>query len=178
MSAPPSALLLVDGYNIIGTWPQLKVSRDTHGLEVARRELIESLINYSAHKGYKTQVVFDAQYQNTPSNQEDYTETLSAYFTAFGQTADTYIEKLCAALRASTQRTIVATSDQTQRHMIVGYGAFWLSALQLYKEVELTARLRQRQQRGNNKRSSGRYLMHSLDATAKQRLEQWRQGIY
>lgn len=66
---PPSsyqAILLVDGYNIIGDWSDLKTSRDRDGLEVARRELIECLINYSASVAYRTKVVFDAHYQDTP----------------------------------------------------------------------------------------------------------------
>ena len=48
-------LLLVDGYNIIGSWSTLKATRDRHGLEQARHELVETLINYTVHKGYKTQ---------------------------------------------------------------------------------------------------------------------------
>ena len=89
----------MDGYNIIGAWPCLKKTRDHAGLEAARGELIEAMTSYSAFQGYETQIVFDAQYQNTSSNKEIITELLSVYYTDFGQTADTYIEKACASLR-------------------------------------------------------------------------------
>ena len=86
------AVLLVDGYNIIGTWPCLIKTRDHAGLEAARGELVEAMTNYSAFQGYETQVVFDAQYQNTPSNRETITNFLTVHYTDLGQTADTYIE--------------------------------------------------------------------------------------
>lgn len=176
MAAPPQSLLLVDGYNIIGAWSCLKKTRDRNGLESARFELTERLINYSARRGHKTQLVFDAHYQNTPSHQEIYTNALSVYYTAWAQTADTYIEKVCASLgRSSPSRFIVATSDHAQRLTVVGYGAYWMSAQQLKSDVELAERQSRRQYRPQ-KPSRRRFLSHALDANAQQRLEQWRQG--
>ena len=83
-----SALLLVDGSNIIGSWTSLKLTRDRDGLETARQELVERLLNYTTHQGYKTQIVFDSQYQKTTSTEEPYGPHLSVYFTAWTQTAD------------------------------------------------------------------------------------------
>src|SRR5689334_3185533 len=93
------AVLLVDGYNIIGAWSCLKKTRDNAGLEAAREELVEAMTSYSAFVGYETQIIFDARYHNASSNKEIITELLSVHFTDFGQTADTYIEKVCASLR-------------------------------------------------------------------------------
>ena len=45
--APP--VLLVDGYNIIGAWSELKSLRD-RDLEAARDRLVDTLINYTASK--------------------------------------------------------------------------------------------------------------------------------
>ena len=56
----PQAFLLVDGYNVIGAWSELKQARDCEGLETARWQLVETLTNYSAFQGYATEVVFDA----------------------------------------------------------------------------------------------------------------------
>ena len=180
---PPSSrqtLLLVDGYNVIGAWSSLKKTRDHHGLLAARQELIEALINYSTFKGFEAQVVFDAQYQNTPGYREVHTSYLSVYYTAHLETADTYIERVCASyqrqLYRSTPRLIVATSDRAQQLVVIGYGAESMSALQLAGEVELTASQRRRKQQSQN-RSRGRFLIHSLDANAQQRLAQWRQGL-
>ena len=176
------AFLLVDGYNIIGSWSDLKASRDRHGLEAARDALIESLINYSPMVSYRTQIVFDAHYQRTPSHIQEYTPLVSAYFTAFSETADTYIEKFCANLRHQREldrslRLIVATNDRAQRHMVTGYGAECISSQRLAGEVEITAR-RMRQKKRPSKKSSGRFLFNALDPIAQQRLRQLRQGKY
>ncbi|BAU64081.1 hypothetical protein STA3757_14500 [Stanieria sp. NIES-3757] len=181
MSPPPyQAKLLVDGYNIIGAWSQLKESRDLYGLEAARRDLIESLINYAAVRTYQTQIVFDAHYQKTPSYSEEYTSFLSVYYTAFAETADTYIERLCAAFRSNKYqdkyaRIIVATSDRAQQLTVTGYGAEWLSAQKLAGEVEIAATKIKRKKK-SNKKSSGRLLFNSLDPVSQQIFQQWRQG--
>lgn len=177
---PPQAFLLVDGYNIIGNWTSLKQTRDRHGLEPARRELVEMLINYTAHKGYEAEVVFDAQYCKTPSIKEKFTPNLAVCYTAFAETADTYIEKLCAGFsrkaNPAPSRIIVATSDRAQRLTVVGYGAEWLSAQRLGNEVDSTIRhLTKRQQ--TPQPMSGRFLASSLDSRVRQRLSQLRLGI-
>ena len=176
----PSATLLVDGYNIIGAWPLLLYTRDRNGLEAARWQLIEALVSYSAFQGFDTQIVFDAQYRNTPSNSEVITEHLSICFTDFEQTADTFIEKICAdlnqELRKFKRRVIVATSDRVQQLMVTGYGAEWMSAQKLYHEVESTAQGIRRKNKAN-KQSSSRFLANSLDPKSRQRLAQLRMGL-
>lgn len=193
----PQAVLLVDGYNIIGAWSCLKKIRDTDGLQASRWQLIEDLTNYSAYQGFITQVVFDAHYQNTCSNYEAVTESLSAYYTNFGETADTYIEKVCAAFRpylrgvlpnditiknsklpvySRISRIIVATSDRAQQLTVVGYGAEWLSAAQLKFEVQTTA-CRVRQKNKSHRQPTSRFLANSIDANARQRLAEMRMGI-
>ncbi len=179
---PPrsQAVLLVDGYNVVGAWPSLQKTRNRHGLEAARGKLIEALVNYSAFEGLDTQIVFDAQYQATGSNCEVITSNLSVHFTEFGQTADTYIEIFCASFRRNLslplKRLIVATSDRAQRLMVVGYGAECMSAQQLVYDVESKAR-RLISQNCAKKQSSGRFLVNSLDAKAQQRLAELRKGL-
>lgn len=182
--SPPSTqpVLLVDGYNIIGAWQHLKVARDRDGLEAARWQLAEALISYSAYKGLSTQIVFDAQYQQTIGTQEVKTENLSVYYTNFGETADTYIERICAAYyrrylnRSIWSRLIVATSDRAQQLTVLGYGAEWLSALQLRQEVE-AATVRSRHKHKHGKQSSGRFLASAIDPKARQKLAQMRFGL-
>ncbi|MBD2123646.1 NYN domain-containing protein [Trichocoleus sp. FACHB-262] len=174
------AVLLVDGYNVVGTWPELKQARDCDGLEAARWKLIEALTNYSAFQGYDTQVVFDAQYRDTASNCEIVTQNLSVHYTDFGQTADTFIERACALFRHDIRkfhsRLIVATSDRAQQLTVVGYGAEWMSSQQLAFEVETAAHRIHRKQR-NTQRSPQRFLANSLDPAAQQRLAELRMGV-
>lgn len=177
----PEAVLLVDGYNIIGAWSYLTKTRDRLGLEAARGELVSALTNYSALQGYETQVVFDSQYQNSCSSQEIINQNLSVHYTNFGQTADTYIEKSCAALRPYLKqshrcRLIVATNDRVQQLVVVGYGAEWMSAQQLNYQVESTLKISLTNHR-QRKQSASRFLANSIDAKARQKLAQLRMGL-
>ena len=176
------AILLVDGYNIIGDWSDLKKSRDRHGLEAARYELIECLINYTASVAYRTKVVFDAHYQDTPRSTEIYTSALSVHYTAFEETADTYIEKFCATFakrkyQQESTRLIVATNDRAQQLTVVGYGSEWLSAPMLAREVGRAAQKTKSKTRMQNKKKlPGRFLLHALDPAAQKRLRQLQRG--
>ena len=174
------AVLLIDGYNMIGAWPTLRDAHNCAGFEAARDKLVELLVNYSAFKGFDSRVIFDSHGQQTPSTQENITQNLAVHFTNFGQTADSYIEKACAQFRSDLrkfeQRLIVATSDRAQQLTVVGYGAEWMSALQLAAEVEGVVQRVKRQQR-STKRSPNRFLSHSLDPLAQERLARLRLGL-
>jgi uncharacterized protein len=178
--------LLVDGYNMIGAWKTLRprgnggnLFRDRSQIEAARTELIRLLIDYSAFQGYATQVVFDAQQRIGPSHCEQMTEHLAVYYTDFGETADTYIERCCSLSRPERvslgQRIIVATSDRVHQLTVVGYGAEWMSAQQLCLDVQAVNLLIQQKQQ-SVRPSQRRGLAHQLDPAAKQRLEQLRRG--
>jgi hypothetical protein len=180
-------LLLVDGYNMIGAWKSLRPSsgeehfrgRDRAHLEAARLKLIQALTDYSAFQGYVTQIVFDAQHRDTPGGCEQVTEQLSVNFTEFGQTADTYIERLCAdswqTRHQNWHRIIVATSDRTHKITVLGYGAECISAKQLAADVESVVYMIRQKQKSHGKVPK-RLLAHALDPAAKLRLEQMRMG--
>lgn len=182
-----SVRLLVDGYNMIGAWKTLQPrggkGRFTFGdrtpLEDSRRQLIHALIDYSAFQGYLTQVVFDAQQRDSPSNGEQMTEHLTVHFTDFGETADSYIERYCSLARNDRvswgQRIIVATSDRAQRLTVMGYGAECMSAQKLFLDIQSVNLLIQQKQ-ATIKQPHRRSLAHRLDPLAKQRLEQLRRG--
>jgi uncharacterized protein len=197
---PPSrkqAVLLVDGYNVIGAWTDLHDSlQQTNGrrrtkhnplqsgsqsdLEAARAKLVEALINYSAFEDYETKVVFDAYSRDAPAYCEVITPNLSIHYTDFLETADTFIEKFCAAFRHdlqySSSRLIVATSDRAQQLTAIGFGAEWISSLQLISNVDFSATRSKRRHRPQ-KQSSGRFLFNSLDPKAQARLSALRHGL-
>jgi uncharacterized protein len=181
-ASPSEAILFVDGYNMVGAWPHLIELRDREGLESARRELIELLLSYSAAQNFDTQIVFDAQYRDTPGSREVMTSYLSVYYTEHRQTADTFIEKSCAAfrkdLRKFSHRLIVATSDRAQQLTVIGYGAEWMSAQRLWVEVELSANRVRHKQRSlrQQKQSSRKLLASALDPAAQAKLAQLRFG--
>lgn len=180
MSSQQPAVLLVDGYNIIGCVSHLKRLRDRHGLAESRHALAEGLTNYSAYHDHETELVFDAQYQGHYGKREQLTPHVSVYYTNFGQTADSYIERYCALffredLRRFQKRLIVATSDRAQWMTAVGYGAEWMSAQKLGHDLGLTQKHIHRKQQQRS--SSKRFLGQNLDATAQQKLTQLRQQL-
>lgn len=178
--SPTSPILLVDGYNIIGAWSELKSLRDRDDLESARDHLINVLMNYTAAQGYQTKIVFDAHFQTSPKYWEQISSYLSVYYTAYGETADTFIEKFCASNIAqggvTRKRVIVATSDRAQQLTVSGYGAEWRSAQQLAHDIALAKRKTRTKQRSRSK--SQRRLFHNLDSQAQQKLAQMRHGSF
>lgn len=174
------AILLVDGYNIIGAWPELMELRDLQGLEVARTSLAETLANYSAYRGFETLLVFDAYGQPQGHHREVFTQHLSLHFTSFGQTADSYIEISCAKfrndIRKFEKRLIVATSDRAQQLTVVGYGAEWMSANQLAADVNVSVQKVKHRQKPQ-KRSKQRFLSKSLNSETQAKLAKLRSNL-
>jgi uncharacterized protein len=94
---PPSrkqAVLLVDGYNVIGAWTDLHAKNNKRNplqsgsreeLEASRSKLIEALINYSAYEDYQTKVVFDAYSRDAPAYTEIITPNLSVTIVTFSK---------------------------------------------------------------------------------------------
>ncbi|MEM9771793.1 MAG: NYN domain-containing protein [Cyanobacteria bacterium P01_D01_bin.73] len=184
MASSPYATLLVDGYNAIGQWSQLKKLKYQAGLEAARDELVEQLTSYSAYRNYKTQVVFDAQFSKNFDRRRAHdkiTDFLSVFYTDFGQTADTYIEKSCAAFRDDIanygRRIIVATSDRAQQMTVTGYGAEWMSCQQLQHDLDASARELRQDKRRSPKARSSRFLGNRVNEKMRQKLMQMRLGL-
>jgi uncharacterized protein len=185
------AVLLVDGYNAIGIWADLHnnhkqrrknplQSGSREDLEAARSKLIEDLVNYSAYEDYETKIVFDAYNRDEPAYCETITPNLTVHYTDFLETADTYIERFCAAFRHDLQysqsRLIVATSDRAQQMTAIGFGAESISILQLIADLDFSAKRSQRRHKPQ-KKSSGRFLFNSLDPAAQAKLSALRHGL-
>ncbi|EMG26819.1 hypothetical protein LFLEISCH_14392 [Listeria fleischmannii subsp. fleischmannii LU2006-1] len=84
-------ILLVDGYNVIGAWPELSNLKD-YDLEMARNGLIAKMAEYQSYTGYDIVIVFDAQYvRGTQRKMERH--KVKIVFTKEDETADEYIER-------------------------------------------------------------------------------------
>lgn len=128
-------LLIVDGYNMIGAWPELVRLKNQDLLEEAREELLKRLSNYSKYEGLKTAVVFDAQF--VPGITRSYRKyQLEVIFTEEGQTADSYIEKMAGEKNNRFTQVAVATSDLAEQWVVFSQGALRISANELYKRVK------------------------------------------
>lgn len=126
-------ILLVDGYNIIGAWPELRTLKD-HDLPAARDRLVERMAEYQAYTGYHVIVVFDAYYvQGTEKKYKNH--SVDVIFTKENETADERIEKMAISLNNRKTQIHVATSDFTEQWAIFGQGALRKSARELLLEM-------------------------------------------
>jgi uncharacterized protein len=126
-------ILLVDGYNIIGAWPELRALKE-HDLPAARDRLVERMAEYQAYSGFRVIVVFDAYYvQGTEKKYKNH--QIEVIFTKENETADERIEKMAISLSNRKTQVHVATSDFTEQWAIFGQGALRKSARELLIEM-------------------------------------------
>ena len=126
--------LLVDGYNIIHAWDELKEMAKTN-LEASRRMLMDILCNYQGFKKCVVILVFDAyRVKGNPGSVEHW-NNIHVVYTKEAETADTYIERATYDL-AKNHRVRVATSDNLEQMIILGHGAVRVSAKEFREEIE------------------------------------------
>ena len=153
--------LLVDGYNIIFAWDELKsLARDS--LEGARHLLMDLLCNYQGYKRCEVILVFDAyKVKGSPGSVEHY-RNIHVVYTKEAETADTYIERATYEI-AREHRVRVATSDNLEQLIILGHGAVRVSAREFHQEIEAAeGRIGEIIQRNNLHGRSFRQLRHQL----------------
>ena len=126
--------LLVDGYNIIFSWENLKkISKES--LDSARAELIHKLSNYQGMRQCRLIIVFDAyKVKGNSGSIEEINSNIHVVYTKEAETADTYIERISHDL-SREHRVRVATSDGTEQMIILGNGAYRMTAEELRQEV-------------------------------------------
>ena len=130
--------LIVDGYNIINNWEELK-KESIHSLDNARMKLLDIMSNYQFYKGIKIIVVFDAHYvKNSMEKHEMYNE-IEIVYTKELESADNYIERFVKE-NANEFTIRVATSDYLEQMVILGLGGARISARELEAEVKETKR--------------------------------------
>ena len=126
--------LLVDGYNIIHAWDDLKrlAAQDLDG---ARLRLMDILSNYQGWRKCHVILVFDAyRVKGNPGSVEKY-HNIHVVYTKEAETADMYIEKATYEI-AREHRVRVATSDGLEQVIILGHGAQRMSARELRFEID------------------------------------------
>jgi uncharacterized protein len=127
-------ILLVDGYNIIGAWAELRALKEKD-LPAARDRLVEMMADYQAFTGYRVIIVFDAHYvKGTEKKYHNF--KIEIIFTKENESADERIEKLAIQLNNRKTQIHVATSDFTEQWSIFGQGALRKSARELFIEVQ------------------------------------------
>lgn len=165
--------LIVDGYNIIGAWPELQKLKEIELVE-ARDRLIEILADYQAFSGMRVYVVFDA-YRVPGLAVKLEQRKLAVYYTKEKETADELIERLVNELSGRRTRVYVATSDMVEQNVIFGKGALRISASELLVKVKQsqTDISKELEKGTTGKRNS---FDAALSPEMKQLFEKWRRG--
>jgi predicted RNA-binding protein with PIN domain len=166
-------ILLVDGYNMVGAWPELRALKD-RDFGLARDRLIEVMAEYQAYTGFYVKVIFDAhlvhgigkKYKNF---------RVDVIYTKENETADERIEKLVHQLKQIDTRITVATSDFTEQSLIFGSGALRKSARELLIETEVVEKeINQNVESRKMKRNSTKL---PLSDEMIEIFEKWRRGL-
>ena len=127
-------ILLVDGYNIIGDWEELKRLRDKD-MAQARDLLMEYMADYQAFTGTKVIIVFDA-HESPGKGSKLKHRGVDIIYTKEHETADERIERLIKKLKNVKTQVYVATSDYTEQRTIFAQGALRISARELKLELQ------------------------------------------
>ena len=126
--------LLVDGYNIIFAWKELRELAEEN-IDGARGRLLDILCNYQAMKNCEVIAVFDAyRLQGHAAEIYDY-HNIHVVFTREAETADQYIERF-AHEKGRKYYVRVATSDGIEQVIIRGAGCTLVSAREFEQEVK------------------------------------------
>ena len=127
--------VIVDGYNVVHAWPQLKRLLGEASLEAARDKLIERLSVFGMVVGADITVVFDAHHSAARTNSEEVVDGVHVVFTRKGHSADHVIERIAYDASQTGDAITVATSDRFQRDLVRGMGGAVISALELERRV-------------------------------------------
>jgi len=129
--------LLVDGYNIIFAWDDLKELSKVN-IEGARGKLMDILSNYQGYKKNTVILVFDGY--KVQGNVEEVMKYHNIYvvYTKEAETADQYIEKTVQRI-GKQNHVMVATSDALEQMIILGQGAQRMSARELKEQIEIVS---------------------------------------
>ena len=126
--------LLVDGYNVIFSWDNLKKLADS-SIDGARNALINILCNYQGYKRCEVIVVFDAYKVKGNHREIEKVNNITVVYTKEAETADMYIEKASLDL-AKKHKVRVVTSDALEQVIILGNGALRVSSREFQGEVK------------------------------------------
>ncbi len=137
-------ILIIDAYNIIHNWPDLRKFLDISP-EASRIKLEEIMINYAAFTGHQVMIIYDGQVPLNRSLHYRPHPGLDVYFSQ-EETADILIERMVfnrLKQMGEGGQIFVATSDALEQSMIFSQGAYRMTPRELWQKIEKTRRLMQ-----------------------------------
>ncbi|MEJ6400214.1 NYN domain-containing protein [Nicoliella lavandulae] len=164
-------LLLVDAYNVIGSWPELNQLKLDNRMAEARDELLRILSEYQKYRKINMVIIFDAMYVPGLAKKDKH-YNLDVVWTGKDETADSYIEALARKKQSRFTQVIVVTSDQAEQWTVFSAGALRLSSRDLLRDVKRAKKEIHRHVHSYKNLGSGRtspFSNQQLDELAKLR---------
>lgn len=130
----PPEWLLVDGYNLLYAWEELK-NLSKGSLEAARTRLMDHMSNYCGCTGNPMILVFDGRSgENRKENRFEY-HGVHVVYTSTGVSADGYLQSLAEEV-GPNHRVRLVTGDGLIQLTAVGAGVLRTSAREFEKECQ------------------------------------------
>lgn len=165
--------LLVDGYNVIFAWEDLK-ELAKENIESARGKLMDVLSNYQGFKKCVVILVFDAYRVEGYQMEIQKYHNIHVVYTKEAETADQYIEKVVHQIGRKYHVTVV-TSDGVEQVVTLGQGGTLISAREFREEVEIVRQQILEESR-NHKGGRKNYLFDHMDEKLQDEMEKVRLG--
>lgn len=165
--------LLVDGYNVIFAWEDLKDIAKVN-IEAARNKLMDILCNYQGFKKCTVILVFDAYKVEGYALEIQKYHNIHVVYTKEAETADQYIEKVVHEIGRKYHVTVV-TSDGVEQVVTLGQGGKLISAREFHEEVETTKHLI-REEYEKRRENGKNYLFDHMDKELAEEMEEVRLG--
>ena len=126
--------IIVDGYNIIFAWDELRALAQGD-IDAARRRLCDILSSYAGFTKTKLVVVFDGYKVKGNPGEKSQFHNIQVVYTKEGETCDAYIEALAHDI-GGNYAVKVATSDNLVQISSFRSGVLRMSARELLLDVE------------------------------------------
>ena len=165
--------LLVDGYNVIFAWDDLKELAKVN-IDAARNKLMDILCNYQGFRRCVVILVFDAYKVDGYALEIQKYHNIHVVYTKEAETADQYIEKVVHQIGRKYHVTVV-TSDSVEQVVTLGQGGTLISSREFKEEVELVRRLI-REEYASRREAGKNYLFDHMDEKMAKQMEDVRLG--
>lgn len=165
--------LLVDGYNVIFAWEELKELAKV-SIEAARGKLMDILCNYQGYKKCVLILVFDAYKVEGYALEIQKYHNIHVVYTKEAETADQYIEKVVHHIGRKYHVTVV-TSDGVEQVITMGQGGTRISSRDFLEEIEYTKKLIE-EDNEKQRVSDRNYLFDHADEEFVKKMEKIRLG--
>lgn len=117
----PLVRILVDGYSLLHTWPELAPGQARHSA-AARDALVEKLTHYHDATGTPISIFFDGSFPRGAGPKQHSSPEVEVLFSSGGQTADDLIERAAHRFQPYGE-VLVVTNDVAERETVIAFGA-------------------------------------------------------